>query len=378
MTTTATKKPAVKKTAKKSEVPAAEVAAIETINEVTPAETPAPVVESDVIPADGLPAPVDNPVTFEPVVEAVPVTIPEPAPALNSGNISGEILTLTLDQVFPDQDQPRKNFDIAELRETGASIREKGQLIPIRVILAGDKYKIEDGERRFRACQMAGIKTIQAVLVEEVSDEERLCRQMSANTGKPLLPMETANGYMRLSLAGWGTDKIAKSFGVSQETVKLDLKMCSLVAVVQDAVDRGFSKSVARRISELDPAKQIGAFTRAEKCPNSVKQLKAVEAFLNQKNNDTVLSGISEDTEDEKSKARKAWGSLKSGFCAFKNTPFSNGKGLTLVGAMKSQAHRIELEATAKEMIKAAQKILADLDSFQAAIDQNKPIAKAA
>ena len=77
--------------------------------------------------------------------------------------------------------------------------------------------------------------------------------------------------------------------------------------------------------------------------------------------------------------ARKVWGALKSGFARFMQSPYSNGKGTVLVGpAMKSNAHRLELEKTAKDLKKAAEKLLADLDAYNAAINQERPVDKAA
>jgi ParB/RepB/Spo0J family partition protein len=349
---------------------------------VTAAEVAAPVVESDVIPADGLPAPVDNPVTFEPVIAAVPVTSPEPAPVSHADNVSGEILVLSLDAVFPDPDQPRKTFDRVSLVETGNNIRENGQLVPIRVSLNPDipgQYLLEDGERRYQSCRIANIPTIRAIVVPKSTGAERLVKQMSANTGVPLLPMETANGYNRLTQSGWSEERIAKTFGVSKATVELDLMLCNCAEPIQRAVDRGFSKSVARRLSTItEQSRQMGAFQRAETCPNDKKKMAAIEAYLAKKTDGGIFGELKETTPGDIDNARRAWGSLKSGFCAFKKTPFANGQGIVLARAMKSQAHRIEMEATAREMIKAAQKILTDLTAYQAAVEQDKPMAKAA
>jgi ParB family chromosome partitioning protein len=343
-----------------------------TAKKAAPVKKTAAKKKTEVIPAvDVLP---------EPPTE-ITIPAPEVIPADNPAqNISGLIIELPIVSIDTDPDQPRKNFDVTKLRELGASIRHEGQLMPVRVSEDPDndgKYLLEDGERRYQACKMAGITTIRAVVVPASVNGDRLVRQMSANTGEPLTPMETANGYLRLTGARWSTDKIARSFGVSEETVKLDLKLCECIPEVQDAVDKGgFSKSVARQLSELDPAKQAGAFKRAVLCANAKKASKAVTAYLEQVKNDTTQKGISSDPDDS-SRARKAWGALKSGFCVFKSTPFSNGKGNVLIESMKSQKHREDMQATAKDIIKAAQKILSDLDTYEAKVNQNKPAVAA-
>lgn len=379
------KKPAVKKTATKktdktAEVPAAEIPA--PVVEIIPETIPEPVLLVPVLPA-------------EIVAEEVPAGVLENSPdglviseaiehaaeMSRAESVTGNILEISIDSVFPDPDQPRKHFDRAKLLELGASIRHEGQLMPVRVSIDPNdpaKYVIEDGERRFRACQLAEIPTIRAIIVPASRSAERLVKQMTANTGEPHLPMEIANGYLRLVQDGWSLEKIARSFGVSRATVELDLKLCDCIPMVQDAVDnRGFSKSAARRISALTPAEQVGAFTRASLCQNEIKRDAAITAFIEQQRTSS-LPGGAKDVEEDGSKARKVWGSLKSGFCAFKNTPFSNGKGLVMVEAMKSPAHVKEMEATAKEMLKAAQKILTDIAAYEAKLNQNKPVEKAA
>jgi ParB/RepB/Spo0J family partition protein len=309
-----------------------------------------------------------------------PVIETKPAQAIAADD-TDRIIVVDLDTVNTDPDQPRKCFDHSELVELGNNIRENGQLMPIRVSLNRDipgTYNLEDGERRWRACHLSNIKTIRAIVVPAQSANDRLVLQMSANTGKPLLPMETANGYRRLLDSGWEYDRIAKKFGVSIETVKLDIMLTNLTPKIQDAVNNGLSKTVGRRLSTItDPSRQNGAFERCQKSPNDKKKLAAIEAYLGQVAQSTgAVPATTKATAGEVEEARKVWGALKSGFSKFKASAYSNGKGSVLVGpAMKSADHRKELEATAKELRAAADKILADLNSYTAMVEQNRPMA---
>ena len=91
------------------------------------------------------------------------------APSFESDN---RIETLPLREIEPDPAQPRKTFDEETLAELAASISEHGLLQPIAVRPHGvDRYLIVAGERRWRACRMAGL-TEAPVVVKDVTDEQ--------------------------------------------------------------------------------------------------------------------------------------------------------------------------------------------------------------
>ena len=93
------------------------------------------------------------------------------APSFESDN---RIETLPLREIEPDPAQPRKTFDEETLAELAASISEHGLLQPIAVRPHGvDRYLIVAGERRWRACRMAGL-TEAPVVVQDVTDEQAM------------------------------------------------------------------------------------------------------------------------------------------------------------------------------------------------------------
>ena len=101
------------------------------------------------------------------------------APSLES---DAKIETLPLREIEPDPDQPRKTFDEEALGELAASIAEHGLLQPIAVRPQGlGGYSIVAGERRWRACRMAGLTEV-PVVVKDVSDEQAM---ELALVGKP-------------------------------------------------------------------------------------------------------------------------------------------------------------------------------------------------
>src|SRR5262245_48331390 len=105
-------------------------------------------------------------------------------------------------QVVPDRDQPRAEFSEEGLERLAASIRESGQLAPIRVRWSGPlgKWVIIAGERRWRATRQAGLPTIDCVFVEgELSRGELLAQQLIENLlREDLRAVEEARAFREL------------------------------------------------------------------------------------------------------------------------------------------------------------------------------------
>jgi len=82
------------------------------------------------------------------------------------------ISLIDIDEIMPDPEQPRKHFPEESLNELASSIKEKGLIQPIVVRKTGDKYVIIAGERRWRACKIAGLSKIKCIVKEVKSDED--------------------------------------------------------------------------------------------------------------------------------------------------------------------------------------------------------------
>ena len=122
--------------------------------------------------------------------------IEDTAPSFESDN---RIETLPLREIEPDPAQPRKTFDEETLAELAASISEHGLLQPIAVRPHGvDRYLIVAGERRWRACRMAGL-TEAPVVVKDVTDEQAMELALVENLQREDLdPVEEALGIREL------------------------------------------------------------------------------------------------------------------------------------------------------------------------------------
>ncbi len=99
---------------------------------------------------------------------------------------------ILIDLISPNPNQPRKHFDDAALMELAESIKQVGLLNPILVRPIGDRFEIVHGERRWRACKLAGLETIRAE-VRELDDETSFLVSFTENLQRyDLSPIEEA------------------------------------------------------------------------------------------------------------------------------------------------------------------------------------------
>ena len=149
------------------------------------------------------------------------------APSFESDN---RIETLPLREIEPDPAQPRKTFDEETLAELAASISEHGLLQPIAVRPHGvDRYLIVAGERRWRACRMAGL-TEAPVVVKDVTDEQAMELALVENLQREDMNcFEEAEGIHRLiGLYGLTQEEAAFRLGCSQPAVANKLRLLRL------------------------------------------------------------------------------------------------------------------------------------------------------
>lgn len=147
---------------------------------------------------------------------------------------------LSMDQIVPDRNQPRKWFEDEALQELAASIREHGVLQPLLVRPVEDGYQIVAGERRWRAARLAGLQTI-PVNIREMDDAQAMSIALVENLQREdLNPIEEAEGYKRLSEStGWTQEEIAKQVGRSRPAVANALRLLSLPQEVVQMVRDG-------------------------------------------------------------------------------------------------------------------------------------------
>ena len=121
--------------------------------------------------------------------------------ALLANNISNDnksVLDVSISDVKPGKDQPRKTFDKEKLEALAASIKEHGIIQPLIVNKEGNTYYIIAGERRWRAATLAGLKTV-PVIEKSVTDKEYMELALIENIQREdLNPIEEAEAYAKL------------------------------------------------------------------------------------------------------------------------------------------------------------------------------------
>lgn len=147
---------------------------------------------------------------------------------------------LPMDEIFPDRNQPRKDFDDESLQELANSVREHGVLQPILVRPIDNGYQIVAGERRWRAARLAGLTSV-PVNIREMSDFDAMSIALVENLQREdLNPIEEAEGYRNLANAtGWTQEQIAKRVGRSRPAVANALRLLSLPDEVIDLLRTG-------------------------------------------------------------------------------------------------------------------------------------------
>ena len=148
--------------------------------------------------------------------------------------------------LVPDPNQPRKFFDLDALKQMADSIKENGILQDLLVTRADKGYQILDGERRWRAAKLAGLKLI-PIAVREVTRGNELALQLIANQQRQnLTALEEAAAYRKAVDAGQKAEDLAQRLGLSRATVFGRLRLNDLDANTRKALEEGtISVSVA-------------------------------------------------------------------------------------------------------------------------------------
>lgn len=168
-----------------------------------------------------------------------------------------EIKNLDLESITPNPFQPRRVFDNTHLEELAQSIKDFGVLQPILVRKIGTGYELVAGERRFRASQLAGLKTIPAI-VKNLSDKEIAEMALIENLQREDLNyFEEAEGYARLMKEfGITQDEIAKRMGKSQSTIANKLRLLNLPENVRKEISINvITERHARALLKLEDEK---------------------------------------------------------------------------------------------------------------------------
>ena len=154
---------------------------------------------------------------------------------------TADILRIPVEMIDPNPFQPRMSFDQEALNELAASISTLGLIQPVTVRrMGGDRYQIISGERRYKACRIAGMTTIPAY-IRDTDDQGMLEMAIVENLQRENLdPIELAMSYQRLiDECSLTQDKLADRVGKKRATVANTLRLLKLPAKVQHDIKVG-------------------------------------------------------------------------------------------------------------------------------------------
>ncbi len=151
------------------------------------------------------------------------------------------LMTLPIEFLKPNPNQPRKTFGKAEIEDLSESIKARGLLQPILVRpIAHEQYEIVAGERRWRAAQLARIPDI-AVIIRQLSDEAAAEIALIENVQRvDLNPIEEAGAYQRLvEVHGRTQEQIAGAVGKSRSHIANLIRLMGLPERARAALEEG-------------------------------------------------------------------------------------------------------------------------------------------
>lgn len=167
-----------------------------------------------------------------------------------------------ISKIEPNKEQPRKEFDEDALAELADSIRQYGLLQPILVQDRNTYYEIIAGERRWRACKLAGLKEV-PVIIKHYTEQEIVEISLIENIQREdLNPIEEALAYKKLlEEFNLRQDEVAEKVSKSRTAVTNSIRLLKLSNKVQEMVIAGdISTGHARAllsISDLEEQEMI-------------------------------------------------------------------------------------------------------------------------
>src|SRR3989337_1836893 len=186
------------------------------------------------------------------------------------------VLRIPVEEIEANPKQPRRDFDETALQELASSIKLHDIIQPITVSkIAGNKYRLISGERRWRASKLAGLKDIPAY-IRQANDQELLELALLENLQREdLNAMEIALSYKRMMEELSHTqEQVAEHMGKDRSTVTNYIRLLRLPPDIQVAVRNGeISMGHARALINVDTIdKQLYIFDEIKAKGLSVRQ----------------------------------------------------------------------------------------------------------
>ena len=197
---------------------------------------------------------------------------------------SSNLNEIPIEQIEPNPDQPRREFDQEAMQELATSIQNMGIIAPITLRqVSENRYQIIAGERRWRASQIAGLTSIPAY-IRTANDESVMELALVENIQREdLNAIEIALAYEHLAeTSGMTQEKISERVGKSRTAVTNYMRLLKLPAQIQMALkNREIDMGHARALLSLDsPSLQLKLYKEVQKNQYSVRKVEEMVQAL--------------------------------------------------------------------------------------------------
>lgn len=147
---------------------------------------------------------------------------------------------IPIEDIDPNTDQPRREFDKEALEQLADSIREAGVLSPILVVENGMRYRIVAGERRYRASRLAGLTSVPCIVRSMTNAQQMEAALIENLQRQDLNPIEEAYAIRSLMQeCGYTQEQASKKLGKSRPAVANSLRLLNLPKGITDLVVAG-------------------------------------------------------------------------------------------------------------------------------------------
>ena len=216
---------------------------------------------------------------LEALLSAKPVNKNTQTPQTDNENSNQRILSIPVDKITRNKDQPRQVFFNESLESMASSIKENGQLAPIIVRKGKDGYELIAGERRWRAMQSIKEDMIDAIVMDVTDKESALIAIVENVQREQLNAIEEAEALHKLNAEyGMTHDDIAKYTGKSRSHITNILRLNALTKYVKSKLADGLIEmGHARAVLALDATLQESIIKQAISRKLSVR---AVEGLV--------------------------------------------------------------------------------------------------
>lgn len=155
----------------------------------------------------------------------------------NDSLLETVVREIAIDDIDPNTDQPRKEFDKAALEQLADSIREAGVLSPILVVEDGLRYRIVAGERRYRASRIAGLASVPCIVRDMTTAQQMEAALIENLQREDLNPIEEAMAIRSLMQeCGYTQEQAGKKLGKSRPVIANALRLLQLPQEIIDLV----------------------------------------------------------------------------------------------------------------------------------------------